>query len=324
MTGNDLKSWREKVGLTQQQFADRLGVSRVTVQNWEGADAVPQPVATSCEIWEHRLKQENPSLGPVTLVYADGPMFVNPYGPRSRPALMQQEPYPTNTTALARVQQLWGSNNFHNPFIIEQSGEPLWNVVELQRVVDGGDRGSPTLENLLRAIANRVRENSAHFVRDGAKAPTPSEVKARQMAIEAQAAELDHIAVEGLQKIVEKQRQIESVFSMLLRLGAKAPDALVRAVAQALEVFDRNRISNGLQETRLEQGGFVTDYRGYEISWPQVRVDGSRWTVNLAARDRYLVAKLGGRALVFNDPSSIESAVQQAKLHVDAILDGGR
>jgi hypothetical protein len=41
---------------------------------------IPQAVDMSCEIWEHRLKQENPNLGPVTLVYSDGPMFVNPYG----------------------------------------------------------------------------------------------------------------------------------------------------------------------------------------------------------------------------------------------------
>lgn len=30
-----LKEWREKKGLTQQQLADRLGVSDVTVHRWE-------------------------------------------------------------------------------------------------------------------------------------------------------------------------------------------------------------------------------------------------------------------------------------------------
>src|SRR6266446_10389463 len=107
MDAKELKSWRERVGLTQQQFAERLRVTRTTVQNWEsGMTSIPQAVDTSCEIWEHRLQQENPNLGPVTLIYSDGPMFVNPYGPRRRLAMMQQEPYPTNTAAIARVQQL--------------------------------------------------------------------------------------------------------------------------------------------------------------------------------------------------------------------------
>jgi hypothetical protein len=43
------------------------------------ATPIPQAVDMSCEIWEARLKQENPDLGPVTLIYSDGPMFVDPY-----------------------------------------------------------------------------------------------------------------------------------------------------------------------------------------------------------------------------------------------------
>src|SRR5580700_472130 len=140
MNAQELKTWRDQVGLTQQQFANRLGVTRTTIQNWESAATpIPQAVDTSCEIWEKRLKQENPDLGPVTLVYSDGPMFVNPYGPRRRPAMMQQEPYPTNAAALARVQQLWAREDFHNAFVIEESGEPLWNIVELGRAVGGDD-----------------------------------------------------------------------------------------------------------------------------------------------------------------------------------------
>src|ERR1035437_3306350 len=84
MDGKQFRAWRERLGLTQQQVADRMGVTRTTVQNWESADAIPQTVEMSCDVWEPRLKQENPNLGPVTLVYSDGPMFVNPYGPRGR------------------------------------------------------------------------------------------------------------------------------------------------------------------------------------------------------------------------------------------------
>ena len=91
-------------------------------------------------------------------------MFVDPYGTCRQLAMMQQEPV-TNTAALARVQQLWGREDFHNASIIEKSGKPLWNVVELGRVVDGEDTGAPTLVNLIRGIAQSVRANSAIFAR---------------------------------------------------------------------------------------------------------------------------------------------------------------
>lgn len=35
MTATQLQAWRDKRGLTQQQLADLLGVSRYTVQAWE-------------------------------------------------------------------------------------------------------------------------------------------------------------------------------------------------------------------------------------------------------------------------------------------------
>jgi hypothetical protein len=244
VNAKEFKTWRERIGLTQQQIAERLGITRTTIQNWEGgATPIPQAVDMSCEIWEARLKQENPDLGPVTLIYSDGPMFVNPYGPRSRPAMMQQEPYPTNTAALARVQQLWGRDNFHNPFIIEKSGTPLWNVVELGRVVDGDDTGAPTLVNLLRAIAKNVRANSTIFVRSGPKMLTPAEAKKRQQAIEGQADELDRFAGSGIRAIIRDQLLVEGVFSKLLALGTRAPDSLVSNVAQALVVFEQNQTS---------------------------------------------------------------------------------
>src|SRR3974390_321176 len=95
MEAKNFKAWRERMALTQQQVADKFDVARATIQNWEiGATQIPRAVDMSCEIWEARLRQENPNLGPVTLIYSDGPMFVSPYGPRARPAMMQQEPYP--------------------------------------------------------------------------------------------------------------------------------------------------------------------------------------------------------------------------------------
>jgi hypothetical protein len=244
------------VRLTQQQLADKLKVTRTTIQNWEGeVTPIPQAVDMSCEIWEARLKQEDPDLGPVALIYSDGPMFVDPYGPRRRPAMMKQEPYSTNTAALARVQQLWGRENFHNAFIIEESGTPLRNVVELGRVVSGEDAGAPTLVNLLKSIARNVRANSAIFVRSGPKMLSPSEAKKRQQAIESHADELDRLPDLGLQAIIRDQRRVEDVFSNLLALGTKAPDSLVRNVAQALVVFERNQTPRTMDEVVEEMFG---------------------------------------------------------------------
>jgi Helix-turn-helix len=318
MNGKEFKAWREGVGLTQQQLADRLKVTRTTIQNWEGeATPIPQAVHISCEIWEARLKQENPDLGPVTLIYSDGPMFVDPYGPRRRLAMMQQEPYPTNTAALARVQQLWGREDFHNAFIIEKSGKPLWNVVELGRVIDGEDTGAPTLVNLLRGIAQSVRANSAIFAR-GPEPLTPAEAKKRQRAIERQADELDRIAESGLQAIIRDQLLIDEVFSKLLALGTKAPDSLVSNVAQAFVVFEQKQMPIKPM-ARLEQGGYVVDYKGYEITYPPIPMFPNKFTVNLCSNNPLLFNKLGGRNIVIDDHTSLEAAIAKAKRHVDEL-----
>ena len=309
MNGSELRAWREKAGLTQLQLAQRLKMTRTTVQNWEGSvTALPQAVEMSCEIWGARLRQENPDLGPVTLIYSDGPMFVDPYGPRRRLAMMHQEPYRSNTAALARVQQLWGRDDFHNPFVIEASGVPLWNVVQLQSVISGEDGQAPVLANLLTAIANEVRANSAHFVR-GARVPTPDEIKACQNEIEAQADELARIARSGLDNIIRDQLLIEAVF---------APDALVHSVAEAFVVHEKDR-SRVETAPRLEPGGYVLDYRGCEITWPRTRIDSSRWTVNLCSNDPRLFAKLGGN-VVIDDFASLENAIAKARRRVDELL----
>lgn len=317
MDAQVLKAWRERVGLTQQQLADKLRVTRTTIQNWEAAATpIPQAVETSCQIWEKRLKQENPDLGPVTLIYADGPMFINPYGPRRRPAIMQQEPYQTSASALARVQQLWGRENFHNPFIIEESGEPLWNIVELGRVVDGDDPGAPTLANLLRVIAKDVRANSAVFAR-GPKWLDPVEVQNHRAEIEGQADELDRIVDSGLQAMIDDPLRIEAVFTKLLALGTRAPDSLVSNVAQALVVFEREK-QQVEPQPRPQQGGYVLDYKGCEITWPEVRRDASRWTVNVSPSDRGMLAKLGG-CVVVDDFKSLDNAIAKARRYVDEL-----
>jgi hypothetical protein len=189
-------------------------------------------VETACTFWERRLKQENPGVGPVTLIFADAPMFVDPYGPRGRTAMLHQEPYPSNTAAIARVLALSGRHNFHNPFIIEKSGEDLWNAVELDRVARGEDSGAPTLVNLLRRLAKHVQGTSTLYVRSGSKMPSQYEAKAKQERIEALAVEINNLADAAADDRITYP-QIEERLSALRALGKFAPDDLVFGIAQA-------------------------------------------------------------------------------------------
>ena len=45
MNALEFKAWRERVGLTQQQLADRLKVTRTTIQNWEASGGPLPPMA---------------------------------------------------------------------------------------------------------------------------------------------------------------------------------------------------------------------------------------------------------------------------------------
>lgn len=239
MNAADFSAWRKSLGITQEHLAQRwAGVSRSTIQNWEsGATAIPESVATACAIWERRFKQESPMLGPVTLVYADGPMFVDPYRPRPRLAMMQQEPFQSNAAALARVVELWGRHDFHNPFIIEKSNSDLWNIAELGRAVAGEDAGAPTLPNLLSRLAKFILDTPSQVVRSGPRIPSPKEAKAQQTLIETLASKLASFAAACRTKAIRYQ-DIEDVLDQLRKLGRYLPDELVFGVAQAFGTGD--------------------------------------------------------------------------------------
>jgi transcriptional regulator with XRE-family HTH domain len=134
MRGPEFLEWRKRLGLTQADAGLKFGVARATIQNWESESTpIPALIETGCQIWEHEFKKRS-DFGPVTLVYSDGPMFVNPYGP-NRLAMMQRELYATNGDALERIYDLWGREDFHNPLIMAESGEIVWNVIELSKKV---------------------------------------------------------------------------------------------------------------------------------------------------------------------------------------------
>ena len=233
MEGAEFKQKRERLRLTQNQVAHRLKVSASTVRNWEsGVTPISTAVEMMWEVWEPRFRQEDPTLGPLTLIYTDGPMFIDPQGPRHPLAMMQQEPFLTNAAALARVCILAGRAGFNGPLIMQPSGDILWNAVQLARVIDGSDTGAPTVANMLRAIATDVRENSAAYVRFGARLPTADEILAKQAGIAAQADRLDELAAAD-QPTNADSWPAEDRCDKLRALGVRPPDHLVSGLAAA-------------------------------------------------------------------------------------------
>jgi DNA-binding transcriptional regulator YiaG len=243
MTPSELRTWRERFGLTQSELAKRLSVTRNTIQNWEnGTTALPGMLDQACAVWEDRLNKEMADLGPVTLCYADGPMWVDAYRPRNRLPSLQLEPYPTNSAALARVSEIWGQEGVHGPFITDESGNPVWNQVELARVVDGSDDGAPTVRNTIRRLANYILENSSVFVR-GVRAPTVEEVQAKASEIRETGEALLQLAAESNERRVTYE-EFEVLLKRLHALGSFPTNRQVSDVAHAIhgeEIVGRRR-----------------------------------------------------------------------------------
>ncbi|WP_143231342.1 helix-turn-helix domain-containing protein [Actinosynnema sp. ALI-1.44] len=42
-SGNRLREWRERAGLTQRELAEACGLSRYQISRWETGDARPEP-----------------------------------------------------------------------------------------------------------------------------------------------------------------------------------------------------------------------------------------------------------------------------------------
>ena len=233
MTGPELRTWREGHGLSQQELADKTGVSRNTIQNWEGsAGALSKSIMTGIQYLDRRLRQEDPLRGPVTLVYADGPMFISPYGPR-RVAMMQQETHTSNAAVLARVRMLMAGNKFFNPFVMEGEMRDLWNMMELQNAVDGRDEGAPTVANMLQKLAATIRSDAPNYVRTGAKLASQADLDKRVREFHALAVQLERIAEQTLPEILGEYRTIEAILGQVRSLGLRPKDSLVSGLAQA-------------------------------------------------------------------------------------------
>ncbi|HET7086030.1 MAG TPA: hypothetical protein VFI23_14730 [Rhizomicrobium sp.] len=235
MNGPEFKAWREGFDLTQADVATHFDVSRTTIQNWEAlAGPLPPAVDYGLELWSRSLRQRQPLRGPVTLNYSDGPMFIRPYGPRRPMAMLQQEAHASNAAVLARVAMLASSDGMFNPFVLEEGDHDLWNIVELQRVVDGKDPTAPTLPNMLRRLAAGIRADAPNFVRSGPLMWTQQEINQRVDDLGVFAQELERIARMSVPEIVRERRSVDANMAGIRQLGIRPKDELVTAIAQAL------------------------------------------------------------------------------------------
>jgi len=128
----EFKKWRRRLEHSQFEAAKKLGVRRGAIQHWE-SERVPisKAVELACEELTRRWKQR-PEFGPVTLLYANEPVWPGPHDPPIRRLFVRYELYADNETALQRVCWLQKSQNLINPlFIVAQDGEIVWASPEL-------------------------------------------------------------------------------------------------------------------------------------------------------------------------------------------------
>ena len=58
-------------------------------------------------------------------------------------------------------------------------------------------------------------------------------------------------------------------------------------------------------------------YRGFVISWVEPRLTTEAWHVSVASNDRHLQSLIGLSAPVETDYSSLQGAIDKAKLRID-------
>jgi hypothetical protein len=77
---------------------------------------------------ERQLLQRD-DYGPVTLIYCDAP----PWQPQRRLAMIQSKDCKSNANALALASDLFKTDHFFNPFVIDEEGRSIWVEHELRK-----------------------------------------------------------------------------------------------------------------------------------------------------------------------------------------------
>lgn len=137
----NFKEWRKRLGYTQSEAGQQLGLSRATVQYWEaGLRPVPLEVELACRELLRRWKQR-PEFGPVTLLYADDRIWQE-VSPPCGVRLLQCERHPNNESAMKRAVLLTKAMVLVAPLIVEDDGNVIWSGQELLRECDAWKEGA--------------------------------------------------------------------------------------------------------------------------------------------------------------------------------------
>ena len=122
--------WRRTLRYTQAEAAEKLGVNRGTIQNWErGVTRISKAAELACHELTRFWKQR-PEFGPVALVYAEGPIW-QPADSPSSVSVLQCERFSNNDAAIEQASRLGRTPQFVNPLILDKSGGVVWTSPEL-------------------------------------------------------------------------------------------------------------------------------------------------------------------------------------------------
>jgi transcriptional regulator with XRE-family HTH domain len=138
----DLKKWRKRLGCNQFEAAEKLGVHRGAVQNWEcEVRQVPKAVELACEELS-RLAKRQPDFGPVWLAYTDGPLLQHSEEVY-QVSLLGCESYPTNKAAIHQACRSSGDPLFIAPLIFGDDGSIIWDTPAVIEECNKRRRSSP-------------------------------------------------------------------------------------------------------------------------------------------------------------------------------------
>ena len=108
----------------------------------------------------------------------------------------------------------------------------LWNQVELSRVIDGSDKGAPTVRNTILKVATYVADNSTAFAR-GPKSVSAAETEERTRRIAEIGKELERLANESENRQIDYS-EFEALLGKLHRLAFYPTNKQVHDVSNAI------------------------------------------------------------------------------------------
>jgi DNA-binding XRE family transcriptional regulator len=125
----DLKKWRKKLALNQSEAAEKLGVGRGALQNWERElRPVPKTVELACEELA-RLAHQAPDFGPVLLVGTNEALIQQSDRPYDI-HLSHLGVYENNEAAIEVVRATASSTA--DLLIMSADGTIIWDAPELR------------------------------------------------------------------------------------------------------------------------------------------------------------------------------------------------